>query len=93
MSASRPCFMGVRCSDPVRCGGSRRTGPSFGQLLHDPALPQRRAEAVVRALVSRGVARELLVARGYGAQRPVSGNEDDAGRALNRRVAFTVEGL
>ena len=66
---------------------------NVGDLAYNHALSQRRAEAVVRALVVRGVARELLVARGYGAQRPVSGNEDDAGRAMNRRVAFTVEGL
>lgn len=64
---------------------------NVGDLAYNHALSQRRAESVVRALVARGVAKELLVARGYGAQRPVAENVDEAGRALNRRVAFVVE--
>lgn len=64
---------------------------NVGDLAYNHALSQRRADAVVRALVARGVARELLVARGYGAQRPVADNTTEEGRALNRRVAFTVE--
>jgi outer membrane protein OmpA-like peptidoglycan-associated protein len=64
---------------------------NVGDLAYNHALSQRRADAVVAALVKRGVARELLVARGYGAQRPVADNATDEGRAQNRRVAFTVE--
>ncbi len=63
---------------------------NVGDLAYNHALSQRRAEAVRDALIARGVARERLVARGYGTQRPVAGNDDEAGRAANRRVAFTI---
>ena len=41
-------------------------------------------------LVSRGVDRERLTARGFGPTRPVGSNSTAQGRAGNRRVAFTV---
>ena len=48
----------------------------------------RRAETVVAALVARGVAPEQLVARGYGATKPVCKKNNDDCRATNRRVDF-----
>jgi outer membrane protein OmpA-like peptidoglycan-associated protein len=53
-------------------------------------LSQRRADAVRAWLVEHGVAPERLVAKGYGATRPVAPNDTDAGRARNRRVQITV---
>lgn len=52
------------------------------------ALSQARAEAVRNALVARGVAAARLVAQGYGEAEPVADNDSEAGRALNRRIAF-----
>jgi outer membrane protein OmpA-like peptidoglycan-associated protein len=53
-------------------------------------LSQRRAIAVVRYLVGRGVARERLDAVGLGENRPVADNRTAAGRAKNRRVEFNI---
>lgn len=53
-------------------------------------LSQRRAQAVVAALVKRGVAGQRLQAKGFGRVRPVADNATAQGRALNRRVEVSV---
>lgn len=54
------------------------------QLNRD--LSQRRAESVMRYLVSKGANAANLTARGYGPDSPVADNKTAAGRAENRRV-------
>ena len=49
-------------------------------------LSLRRAEAVVEALVARGVPRTSLIAEGYGSSRPIASNATEEGRAKNRRT-------
>jgi len=50
-------------------------------------LSQTRAEAVVKTLVTKhGVSPNRLKPYGVGPLAPVSSNETDEGRALNRRV-------
>ncbi len=51
---------------------------------------QRRAEAVVEALVARGVANGRLIPRGYGARRRLLDDESADSRAVNRRVELVV---
>ncbi len=53
-------------------------------------LSQARAEMVEKFMVDAGIAEARLVAVGYGEMRPIASNETKAGRAENRRVAFTV---
>ncbi len=53
-------------------------------------LSYRRARAVVEYLVGRGVPRARLEYRGYGPRNPVAPNDTPEGRALNRRVEFTI---
>ena len=53
-------------------------------------LSQQRAEAVVQAVVDRGVAPDQLTAIGHGAASPIADNSTEAGRARNRRIEFTV---
>ncbi len=62
----------------------------IGGVAENQALSQKRAEAVLKALVLRGVSQEMLTARGYGLQRPIDTNETEEGRANNRRVAFDI---
>ncbi len=56
------------------------------------ALSVSRAEAVVDALVARGVSADRLYAAGYGESLPVGSNETADGKRQNRRIAFTIVG-
>jgi len=49
-------------------------------------LSEQRAQAVLEALVSLGVASERISALGMGEDFPIASNEDEDGRARNRRV-------
>jgi OOP family OmpA-OmpF porin len=58
-----------------------------GTADYNQALSQRRADAIVAALVhSYGIAPGRLTARGMGASAPVASNGTEEGRARNRRV-------
>ena len=54
------------------------------------ALSVARAEAVVEALIERGVSFRRLYAIGYGESLPVADNDTAAGKRANRRIAFTI---
>jgi outer membrane protein OmpA-like peptidoglycan-associated protein len=53
-------------------------------------LSQKRAENVVSYLISKGIDRSRLTAKGYGETVPVSDNETEEGRAENRRVEMRI---
>jgi len=53
-------------------------------------LSTARASAIVKYLASKGVAPERLSAVGYGEYQPVAANDNDEGRAQNRRVAIMI---
>ena len=55
-------------------------------------LSQRRATAVVKYLVRKGIDRARLLPVGFGQQVPIETNDTDAGRATNRRVEFVIVG-
>ena len=55
--------------------------------VNDP-LSQKRAEAIVAALVEQGIAGSRLSAVGKGSRVPIASNSTDEGRARNRRVEF-----
>ncbi|SDE78107.1 OmpA family protein, partial [Ruegeria marina] len=61
---------------------------SDGSEEYNMRLSQLRAEAVLHALVMRGVRAEEFIARGYGESRPIASNITEAGQAANRRVEF-----
>jgi outer membrane protein OmpA-like peptidoglycan-associated protein len=61
-----------------------------GNPQYNVDLSFRRARAVVEYLAGRGVPRERLEYRGYGSQHAVAPNDSPDGRALNRRVEFTI---
>jgi len=77
-----------RCANgAIEVGGHTDSQGSAGYNL---SLSQARAEAVRAALVARGAPSGALVARGYGEHAPIADNADEAGRARNRRIAFTA---
>jgi outer membrane protein OmpA-like peptidoglycan-associated protein len=63
---------------------------SHGNDEYNRDLSYRRARAVVEYLASQGVSRRRLEYKGYGEQNPVAPNDTAEGRALNRRVEFTI---
>ncbi|WP_454667085.1 OmpA family protein [Acinetobacter calcoaceticus] len=63
---------------------------STGNAAANKALSQRRAQAVVDYLTSKGVDASKLVAQGHGSDQPVAENTTDDGRFKNRRIEFSV---
>lgn len=61
-----------------------------GEADYNLDLSQRRAEAVVTALVERGVEATRLIGRGFGESRLVSEGETEADHEANRRVEFLI---
>lgn len=59
---------------------------STGTAERNRELSKQRAEAVRAALVGKGIAAERLSAQGYGPDRPLEVETDEASRAKNRRV-------
>ena len=63
---------------------------STGSPAANIALSRKRAQAVVNYLISRGIDRNQLAARGNGPNKPVASNSTEAGRARNRRTDVVV---
>ena len=78
--ALRPCLGGVIAI----IGHTDSVGSESSNL----ALSQRRAEAVQRALIERGIPGDGLRASGVGSRFPISGLEPDD--PANRRIEFSV---
>ena len=63
---------------------------SRGDAEYNRSLSERRAQAVVDYLVSKGLDPARLTPVGYGESQPQATNETEEGRALNRRMEFRV---
>jgi len=59
---------------------------NVGDELMNQGLSERRARAILEHLVSKGVARRRLSARGNGMHNPAASNRTPEGRARNRRT-------
>ena len=67
-------------------GHAAATGKPQGEL----ALSQARAKRIVDELVARGFAAGRFIYRGLGSTKPLASNDDEAGKARNRRVEVTI---
>ncbi|RME16241.1 MAG: OmpA family protein, partial [Alphaproteobacteria bacterium] len=65
---------------------------SQGREEMNKALSQRRAEAVLTALLARRVLTSNLKAHGYGEENPIADNGTEQGREANRRIEFHLIG-
>jgi OmpA-OmpF porin, OOP family len=70
-----------------------------GSDAYNLKLSQKRAESVVKYLVSKGVDPKRLKAQGYGESQPIApnqnsdGSDNPEGRAKNRRTDFKIIGV
>jgi outer membrane protein OmpA-like peptidoglycan-associated protein len=63
---------------------------SKGADDYNKKLSQARAQSVVNYLIGKGIAKDRLVAVGYGETFPIAGNDTEEGRQLNRRTEFKI---
>lgn len=77
-----------RSKTPILIAGyTDSTGSDSGNRR----LSQRRAQAVLEFMVSRGVDRDQLTAEGFGPDDPIASNLTPEGRAKNRRIEFRIK--
>jgi outer membrane protein OmpA-like peptidoglycan-associated protein len=63
---------------------------SRGTAAYNMGLSIRRAESVVKWLVTHGVDMSRLTSKGFGLTKPIQTNKTDEGRLHNRRVEFHI---
>lgn len=64
---------------------------SQGSVELNTKLSQKRADAVMNTLVSLGVEKSRLSAKGYGPKMPIADNATEDGRQKNRRVIAVIK--
>lgn len=79
--AAHPEIRGIRVEGHTDSDGSSKANLK---------LSDKRAKAVVKALLKAGVAPGRLESQGFGESSPLADNGTKAGRARNRRVEFTI---
>lgn len=63
---------------------------NVGKDADNSALSQNRAKAVMGYLLSKNIDPKRITYKGFGATKPVASNDNDAGKALNRRTELAV---
>ena len=64
-----------------------------GNAAANETLSGQRALAIKAALVAKGVAKERLLAVGFGQSKPIADNTTEEGKSKNRRTEFHVAEL
>jgi outer membrane protein OmpA-like peptidoglycan-associated protein/tetratricopeptide (TPR) repeat protein len=84
-------LVGFLESNPKRAIEIRSHTDARGGPLYNQYLSEKRAETVVRYLVSQGIDRRRLIARGYGESKPEIPNaQTEAQHQRNRRTEFKI---
>lgn len=63
---------------------------NVGNPKYNFDLSQKRAQSVVEYLVKNGIPLDRLMAKGFGESKPISTNDTEEGRQLNRRTEFVI---
>ena len=61
-----------------------------GSVEHNMSLSVDRANAVKSYLVNTGIDASRFTVTGFGATKPITSNDTESGKALNRRVELSV---
>lgn len=80
-------FLSENQSLMVEIGGHT---DSTGSAVYNQQLSEKRAISVYHYLMSKGIGKNRLIAKGYGSSVPIAPNETEAGRDLNRRIEFKI---
>ena len=62
---------------------------NMGSAAYNMNLSERRAKAVMKYFVDKGVEAQRLTTKGFGFNKPAASNDTEQGRAKNRRVELT----
>jgi OOP family OmpA-OmpF porin len=63
---------------------------SDGSDEYNKTLSDKRANAVMKYLVDKGISKDRLAAKGHGESKPIATNDTDEGKSKNRRVEFHI---
>jgi outer membrane protein OmpA-like peptidoglycan-associated protein len=69
---------------------------NIGNETYNQRLSEARAKACVNYLISKGIDKDRLQAKGYGSTQPIApnahddGSDNPEGRGMNRRTEFKV---
>jgi len=63
---------------------------SDGDDMENMKLSQARAESVINYLITKGIAKDRLVAVGYGETEPIADNDTASGKQENRRTEARI---
>lgn len=63
---------------------------NVGSSKANKTLSEDRAKAVMDYMIANGADKSRLKYKGYGSSKPISSNQTDAGRQMNRRTEFKV---
>jgi outer membrane protein OmpA-like peptidoglycan-associated protein len=63
---------------------------SDGTIERNQVLSDARAKTVAKYLIDKGIAKERMLARGYGSADPFNANNTEEEKKLNRRVEVTL---
>ncbi len=63
---------------------------SRGGKRFNRRLSKKRAAAVRRYLIDKGIDEDRLSSKGYGSSKPIADNKTEEGRSENRRVEFNI---
>ena len=66
---------------------------SVGDAAYNKILSQKRAYAVKKYMVAKGIGANRIKARGFGENKPIASNKTNKGRKKNRRVEAAVDYL
>ena len=80
-------FMNENPNMEIALGGHT---DNVGSDDYNLKLSTERSKAVLEYIVSKGIITTRLTTQGYGKTKPLAENNTEEGKALNRRVEFTI---